>query len=212
VQIISVNVGKRRQLSGRSFNGETGIFKEPVAAPVRVGELGLESDAIVNTRHHGGKDQAVYIYREEDYAWWSERLGRAVGPGTYGDNLTLTGLPGPGLAIGTRLSFGDVELEITAPRIPCNTLATRMGDPGFLKAFVQAERPGLYCRVIRAGSLAQGETFELDDAHASTVTTIDVFRASYRKPTRQELELFLSAPIDLRTRADFEEQLEAYGT
>jgi MOSC domain-containing protein YiiM len=46
---------------------------------------------------------------------------------------------------------------LTAPRIPCGTLALRMGDPGFVKQFRAAERPGLYCRVVRAGDIQVGK-------------------------------------------------------
>lgn len=210
MHIVSVNVGRRRRLDDRSFAGDTGIFKTTRAAPVRVGPLGLEGDDVVNTRHHGGPDQAVYAYREEDYRWWSEQLGQALGPGTFGDNLTLAGLPEAAVPIGARLRFSEVLLEVTAPRIPCNTLAARMGDPAFVKRFVRAERPGLYCRVIDPGSVRAGEPFGLSGpgpAVGPTVTTLDLFRASYRRLTADELERFLAAPIDVRTRGDFTARL-----
>lgn len=208
MRVTSVNIGKRQHLSGKHFNGETGIFKAPVEGAVTVGTLGLESDAVVNTEHHGGVDQAVYLYRDEDYQWWSEQLGREVEAGCFGENLTIAGLPYAALEIGARLHFPDLVLEVTAPRIPCNTLATRMGDPEFLKAFIQAERPGIYCRVIEAGHISAGDEFTLDDANASTLTTVDLFRACYRKLQPHELEQFLAAPIDIRTRRDFERQLK----
>ena len=207
MRITSVNIGTRQQLNGKHFNGETGIFKRPSKGAVRIDELGLESDAVVNTKHHGGPDQAVYLYRSEDYDWWSDMLGHEVKPGSFGDNLTLQGLVEPGIRIGTRLHFAEVELEVTAPRIPCNTLATRMGDPEFVRSFVEAERPGIYCRVIVTGNIESGETFTIDDSNASPLTTVDLFRASYRKLQRDEVEQFLAAPIDIRTRTKFEKQL-----
>jgi MOSC domain-containing protein YiiM len=54
-----------------------------------------------------------------------------------------------------------VVLEVTAPRIPCATLAARMGDPQFVKKYRRAERPGLYCRVIREGNLQTGNEVRL---------------------------------------------------
>ena len=99
-------------------------------------------------KHHGGPDQAVYVYLSEDYDWWSKTLGRPIAPGTFGDNITISGLTSADLAIGDRLIAGDVVIEVTTPRIPCNTLAARMGDPGFVKAYRDAGRPGAYCRVI----------------------------------------------------------------
>ena len=44
---------------------------------------------IASKKHHGGPDQAVYVYGEHDYAWWSEQLGRPLEPGTFGENLTV---------------------------------------------------------------------------------------------------------------------------
>ena len=65
MQITSVNIGTRRLLQGKSFDGETGIFKNPVTAPVPIHPLGLEGDAVLNEKYHGGPDQAV-IHFEMD--------------------------------------------------------------------------------------------------------------------------------------------------
>lgn len=209
MHVESVNVGLRERLSHASFRGITGIRKRPVAGPVRVNLLGLEDDAVVNTRHHGGPDQAVYLYRSEDYAWWSAELGTEVAHGQFGDNCTLSGLPEPNLPIGTRIDFGAVVLEVTAPRIPCNTLAACMGDASFVRRFVEAERPGLYCRVISPGEIRSGLAFRLTPAADPSVSTLDLYRARYRKPTADQLRRYLAAPIDARTRAAYERDLAA---
>lgn len=207
MRIVSINIGCRRRLEERSFQGETGIFKEPVSGSVATGEAGLEGDAIVDTRHHGGPDQAIYLYRQEDYDWWSEQLQRPLAPGTFGDNLTVSGLPAPGLVIGSRLTFTSVVLEVSAPRIPCNTLAARMGDAAFIKRFMAAERPGVYCRVLSTGDLRPGEAFSLAGAAGPGITTVDLFRGTQRRLSAAELREFLAVPIDARTRAKFESKL-----
>ncbi len=150
-RIESVNVGTPRGM--RDYDGPTGIFKEPAAGRLQLGGEGLAGDYIADAKHHGGPDQAVYLYFSDDYAWWAEDLGRALPPGTFGDNLTISGLASADLAVGDRLAAGDVVLEVTAPRIPCNTLARRMDDAGFVKKFQHAERPGAYCRVIEPGTV-----------------------------------------------------------
>lgn len=211
MRLESVNVGRRERLSGRHFDGYTGIGKRPLAGPVEVSELGLGGDAIIDTRHHGGPDQAVYGYRQEDYAWWSDELGRPLEPGTFGDNLTLSGLSDPGLLVGTRLVFEHVVLEVTAPRIPCNTLAQRMGDAGFVKRFMRAERPGFYCRVIRCGALAAGEAFSLREPQGTRVSTLDMFRDRHAKLDEATLRRYLSAPIDERSRRYLEDKLAELG-
>lgn len=208
MEVTSVNIGSRRRLSGRSFSGSTGIFKEPVTGSVRVGSLGLESDAVCNKRHHGGPDQAVYLYREEDYDWWSEQLGREVAAGSFGDNLTLRGLPEPHLVIGSRLRLPDLLLEVSAPRIPCSTLAQRMEDATFVKAFTAAERPGIYCRVIEPGSVRQGDAFSLEAYAGDQVSTLDLFRGMSRRLDPETLRRYLAVPIDIRTRSKFEAKLK----
>ena len=157
MHIVSVNTGTVRPLLHGKPSGKTGIFKTPRAAPVRVSALGLEDDAIVDTEHHGGLDQAVYVFTMPDYAWWSAHIGRPLEPGTFGENLTLSDLESAALCIGDRLRVGEVLLEVTGPRIPCVTLAARMGDPQFVRKFRFAEKPGAYCRVLETGVVAASD-------------------------------------------------------
>ena len=46
--------------------------------------------------------------------------------------------------------------------MPCVTLAARMDDANFIDEFRQAERPGLYCRVLQAGQIQAGEPVRLE--------------------------------------------------
>lgn len=208
MKVTSINIGKAERLAGKHFEGRTGIFKAPVDHPVAIGELGLPGDDIIHTRHHGGPDQAVYLYRQEDYDWWSESLAEDLAVGTFGENLTLTGLPSADMAVGSRLNFDTVVLEVTAPRIPCNILAQRMGSAKFAKQFIRAERPGIYCRVIETGFLSTGESFTVDASPASAVTIMEMFRADTGKRSKAQLERFLAAPIDARTRAKWQAELD----
>ena len=207
MRIIQVNTGAAQRLSGAIFDGQTGILKTAREGRVAVHALGLDGDAVTDTRHHGGPDQAVYLYRSEDYAWFSEQLGRPVAPGSFGENLTAAGLREPGLAIGTRLEGPDLVLEVSAPRIPCRTLAQRMDDPGFVKKFLLARRPGIYLRVLKEGVVAAGDTFTVTPPAGFQVDTLEVFDAVQRRLDRGEIERLLAVPIDVRTRADLEKRL-----
>lgn len=157
LQLISVNIGKAQPIQNAKSSGVTGIFKQPVTSRVPIHALGLAGDTICDTENHGGVDQAVYVYGTDDYAWWAEELGRDMLPGTFGENLTIPGLVSMEYAIGNRFHVGAVILEVTAPRIPCVTIAARMGDPKFAKRFRFAEWPGLYCRVILEGEVQVGD-------------------------------------------------------
>lgn len=160
MEIVSVNVGQLRTLTVSGSEVQTGIFKEPVEGRVAVGELGLEGDVQADRRVHGGADQAVYAYAIEDVEWWEAELGRELGPGFFGENLTLRGVDVTGARPGERWKAGGVTLEVTFPRQPCQKMATKAGDPKFVKRFANAGRPGMYLRVVEPGELAAGDPVE----------------------------------------------------
>ncbi len=206
--LLSVNVGKAQPINNAQKSGITGIYKLPTETPVFLGQEGLEGDAIVDTKNHGGVDQAVYVYTSTDYDWWAKALGRDLAPGTFGENLTLTELESAAVRVGDRLHVGEVCLEVTAPRIPCQTLAVRMGDPAFAKRFREAERPGLYCRVIQPGTVRAGIPVSLEAYHGQTVTLLEMFRLYYDNTASEAAILReLAAPIAIRARRDNEARL-----
>ena len=208
MKLLSINVGQMTPLPGVKAVGQTGIFKTPVAGPVAITAYGLQGDAIADTRHHGGVDQAVYVYGTVDYDWWAAELGQPLAPGTFGDNLTIDGLESARLSVGDRLHLAEVVLEVTSPRIPCATLAARMGDPTFVKRFRHAERPGAYCRVIHPGPAAAGEAVRLEPHSGPTITVLEMFRDHYANEWDEaKLRRHLAAPIAIRARKDVEERL-----
>lgn len=209
MQVISVNVGQTRAIENGKASGQTGIYKLPVVGAVQVTPTGLADDAIVDTKHHGGVDQALYVYGTVDYAWWAETLGHPLSPGTFGENLTIAELASADLCIGDRFQIGEVLLEITAPRIPCSTLAARMADPKFAKHFQRAERPGAYCRVLQTGRVQAGDVVELLQTAQSTITLREMFQDFYTPQlTVAALERYLAAPIAIRDRRHKEKQLQ----
>ena len=208
MRLISVNVGREEPIQGAKSSGKTGIFKRPVLTPVEVTAGGLTGDAISDTENHGGADQAVYLFGKPDYEWWSEELGYELSPGAFGENLTISDLESAEAYIGDRFSVGSVVLEVTAPRIPCVTLAVRMGDPAFLKRFRRAERPGLYCRVIRAGGVRVGDRVGPEPYRGERVPVLEVFRTFFEPdPGEAILRRHLAAPIAVRAREMNERQL-----
>lgn len=211
MQLISINIGLEQPIQNAKPSGKTGIYKQPVSRPVEISRNGLTGDAICDTKNHGGPDQAVYIYGATDYDWWSATLGRELAPGTFGENLTISGLESARFCIGDRLHIGSVILEVTAPRIPCVTLAARMGDPQFVKRFRQAERPGLYCRVIQPGHVQVGDAVTVQAYQGEAITALTMFRDAYT-PTLPEATLrqYLAAPVAIRARTDYERQLRQH--
>jgi MOSC domain-containing protein YiiM len=211
MKIVSVNLGRGESLPGRKSDDDarlTGIYKRPVDGPVRITREGVVGDMIGDPRYHGGPDQAVYLYAQSDYAWWESTLGRPLGPGAFGENLTLSAFDNAALAVGDRFRIGGVLLEITAPRVPCGTLSRRMEDTAFLKKFRAAERPGPYCRVLEEGEIRAGDSVQLEPYAGERVTLLELYRAVFTPP--REAAIFrrhLAAPLAERFREMIAENL-----
>ena len=207
MRLVSINVGSAETVSFGNKSMKTGICKYPVEGPVSVTTEGLPGDAIVSVRHHGGPDQAIYAYSADDYDWWARTTGREFFPGLFGDNLTIRDMP-TDMRIGDRLLIGEVVLEATAPRIPCDTFATRMQEPGFGLRFRDAERPGIYFRVLNEGEIEAGDPVTFVESADHNVTILDLFRYKYRlRHDPEDLRRLLEAPIAERMRTEIEDQL-----
>lgn len=196
MKLLSVNIGKQETLDTPNGAVQTGIIKRPVSRKIEVTELGIAGDAIVDTSVHGGLDQALYLYSQEDYDWWSGRLGKTLSPGIFGENLTLSTFGDTPLMIGDRLQIGDVIIEISAPRTPCFKLATRMGDPAFIKDFVQAARTGAYARVIKTGEISAGDNVILIKTIENFPSVTDIFKTCHSKtPDMEIVQKALASPL-----------------
>ena len=145
-------------LRDRGTVGVTAIDTRPVSQAVRIRPLGLYGDVQADRAHHGGEDQAVYAYAEEDAARFAAELGRDIEPGLFGENLRTRAVDVSGAIIGERWAVGDeVVLEVTSPRVPCGTFERRMGVDGWRERFTERGAPGAYLRVVRSGDVRPGD-------------------------------------------------------
>ena len=167
--VLSVNVGSVAEFrAGRARR--SAIVKTPVAGRVAVRGVNVDGDDQADRRVHGGPDQAVYAYARESYDWWEGELGRSLADGFFGENLTTLGLDVDGSLIGDVWAIGTAVLQVTAPRIPCLKLQTRVGEPKFVKRFAAAGRPGAYLRILQEGELSAGDSVEIVERPRHGVT------------------------------------------
>ncbi|MFG2139406.1 MOSC domain-containing protein [Streptomyces sp. NPDC048650] len=190
MQLLTVNVG-RPGPSAHTHTGATGIDKRPADGPVAVdapgpkgvGGSGLAGDAVVNVRHHGGDDQAVYAYAREDLDDWERELGRTLANGAFGENLTTSGVEVTGALIGERWRVGPrLLLEVASPRIPCRMFQEWLGENGWIKRFTQAAVPGAYLRVLEPGEIRAGDAVRVAHRPGHEVTVALTFRALTTRP------------------------------
>lgn len=208
MKVISVNVGQATAVQVGNQSKITGIRKHPVPGQIKITKQGLEGDHIMDKKHHGGPDQAVYIYTREDYDAWAELLGHELEPGIFGENLLISGLESEEVCIGDRLQAGDVLLEVSGVRIPCGTLGARMEDAGFVKRFVKMRRPGFYTRVLESGEIKRGDTIKYTAAQDAPKVT-EIFDLVYIKDkNKTRLEELKQYPLAERLRKNIEQWLQ----
>lgn len=206
-RLVSIQVGSLRPVVIAGRQRMTGINKQPVASTF-ISELGLEGDAIGDAGNHGGPDQAVYLYSEEDYDWWESELGARPVLGQFGENLTLSSFSAREPMVGDRWQIGEVLLEATAPRIPCSTFGAAMNDVDFPKRFRRARRPGFYARVLHEGKVESGATAAKTPSEEN-VSISEMFDLAYDTDAEPAVwERLLAAPIAERARVDYQRRLE----
>lgn len=204
MQIVSVNLGRPSHVRHGGVEEWTAIYRTSTAERVDVLRDGLAGDEVGSDPPHGGADQAVYVYGADDYRWWESELGRPVGAGTFGENLTVEGFRSATVRVGDRLVIGEaVVLEVSAPRTPCVTLARRMDDPAFVRRFARADRPGAYARVLVEGTVAVGDAVRVEPVVADDPVSLVEMAALHfdRRAPVAALERALATPLAERWRS-----------
>jgi ferredoxin-NADP reductase/MOSC domain-containing protein YiiM/ferredoxin len=159
--VISVNVGRTRDVDWRGKKVTTAIWKEPVAGPVEVGRLGAEGDQQADLVGHGGEQRALFVYQIESYRYWQDFLGRdGFVMGQFGENLTVSGMADDQVCVGDRYRVGGTVLEISQPRVTCYKVGIRLNDERMPALLVKHRRPGFYFRVIQEGVVSAGDVIE----------------------------------------------------
>ena len=59
--LLSVNVGLPKDVSWQGRTVFTGVFKDPVTGPRRVGKLNVDGDGQGDLAGHGGVQRAVFV-------------------------------------------------------------------------------------------------------------------------------------------------------
>jgi MOSC domain-containing protein YiiM len=155
--------------------------------------INLSGDAQSDLRVHGGPDKAIYAYALEDYQWWASELSIELLPGTFGENLTTSGIDLTSAVVGEVWSVGSGRLKVTQPRLPCFKLGVRMGDASFVQRFDEARRYGIYLGIVEEGDLGVGDRVELISrpAHGLTATSLAELQAA---PDRESLATLRDNP------------------
>ena len=180
-RVIAVSVARARTVPWGSRSVRTGIYKAPMQGRVHIGRLGLSGDEQADLEAHGGPLKAVYAYPGEHYAFWEGELpGTDLPWGTFGENLTTTGLAEETVHVGDRFRIGSAVLAATKPRFPCYKLGVRFGREDILDRFLASGRTGFYLRVLEEGEIGPGDPIEVVGREPGKPTIADLVAARRR--------------------------------
>ena len=135
---------------------KTSVFEAFIA------DTGVSGDVQANTVHHGGPDRAVVLY-SLDVIRALQAEGHPIGPGTTGENVTVSGVDWTSIVPGTRLQVGGALLEITKYTTPCVKIADSFLERAFIR-IGQDQRPGwsrVCARVLEPGLVRPGDHVEV---------------------------------------------------
>ena len=184
-QLLSINVAAIIHHDDWAGSvGKTGIDKRPKLGRVALENDGVEGDAVLDKKNHGGKDQAVYAYAREDADWWEKEIGLEIANGRFGENLTTSGVDVTNAIIGEIWKIGTTTLQVTMPRIPCKVFEGFWQRPNLIKEFTQAKRPGAYLRILEEGFVSASEKIEILEIPTHGITIKDLFEAKSGERTK----------------------------
>jgi MOSC domain-containing protein YiiM len=151
-----------------------GVPKRPIPNGLAT-PLGITGDGHNNPQIHGGPRQAILLVTSEGIDELKQQ-GFPLYHGALGENITTRGLDRRGVRIGQRYRVGDVLIQITKLRTPCDTLS--IYGPGIQKAVYDQDvkagnsaspvwgLAGFYASVLQAGTVHPGDPIQLLDESA----------------------------------------------
>ncbi len=178
--LTALQVGRTSALrSGRKVV-PSAFVKCHVVGTVWLSELGLGGDEQADLKAHGGPDKAVCVYPSEHYAYWAERLARALPEAAFGENFTTRGLTENTVHIGDVFEVGEATVQVSQPRQPCFKLAARHEEPKLALWVQETGRTGFYFRCLEPGWVASDQTVTLVERSPYGVTVVEANRVMYQ--------------------------------
>lgn len=216
MKITSIQVGTP---TNYLHNQKSAINKQPVDGPIYVGVDNLAGDKQADLQVHGGRDKAVYVYPMEHYAYWQQSTGLLRKPrlklpknphGSFGENLTLSGLSEDKVCIGDVFACGEVLLQVTQPREPCWKLAFKFKQKKLPMWVITSGRTGWYMRVLNEGEIEGGMTMtqvEQGCQDWSVLTSNQLYHSKIANPDKLE-SIIHCAGLSESWRSSFERRLQ----
>ncbi|WP_346890959.1 MOSC domain-containing protein [Clostridium sp. UBA3887] len=136
-KVISINIST-----------EKGVIKTPIKRGFFKIDFGLEGDA-----HGGNWHRQVSLLGDESIDKLRGKINKELVPGIFAENITTQGITLYELPIGTKLSIGEVIMEVTQIGKECNKDCEIMKTTGECVM----PREGIFAQVLEEGWIEPGD-------------------------------------------------------
>lgn len=200
MKIQSVNIAKKQKITRNGRTRYTGIYKKPVETSIYLGFEDVKNDDVVDRKHHGGKNMAVYAFGKNNYPFFEELYPNLdFENGMFGENLTIDFLNENEIRIGDTYKVGTAIIQVAQPRLPCSTLGVKFGSQKIVKQFLNTSFSGIYFRVLQEGEVKKDDEFILIESDENSLSLAEVF--SLFTTNKNNVEMIKKA-LDLSTLSD----------
>lgn len=161
MQLLYLYSGKAQPFGARGK--PSAIHKHPIEQ-VQVSTLGIEGDEQGNPKVHGGPHKALHQFSLQTYQQIAEAFPEhqaALVAGALGENMVASDMHDEQVCIGDIYQLGELQLQVTSPRIPCWKIDEKVQVPALHKWMARQGLCGWYYRVLKGGVLATGAVFRL---------------------------------------------------
>lgn len=214
LKVVSLNVGKVKEVTYDGKTIRTGIYKKPIQEPLEAKGINIEGDDQGNRKTHGGIDRAIYSYPMEHYSYWKKQYPTKELPfGMFGENLTTEGLLEKDVKVGDIFKIGTTKIMALQPRMPCYRLGYKFDDEKIIDKFLETDYCGIFYRIIKEGKLQVGDEINLIKSDPDSMTIVEIFYLMQDKGTKDLIQKALNLehlPDVLKKR--FQKLLETKGS
>lgn len=172
--ILSLNTGGPKPYTFQGNTLQTSMRRTP-QEQIRILFDRVEGDVFAGPHVHGVKTAVVYAYDARTFREWSMKYNQEVGPGNFGENLTLAALDESQVFVGDEWEVGTARLRSTSPRYPCNRLNYVFSRADAQQQFLEYRRPGVYFEVVREGVVTLKDALRLVKAGARRWSILDFY-------------------------------------
>lgn len=179
MKINALFAGKPQPLGPRG--SPSSIVKHPVEQ-LDVSFTGTVQDEQANKKLHGGPEKVLHQYGPAAYSTLQSTYAEGTfHPGTIGENISVEGMEDDNVFVGDQYQMGEVILEVSAPRAPCNKISHRFGIANLDRFVGQQGLTGWYYRVIKQGTLRVGDTVKRLHRPIDSVSIKDLVTCVFSK-------------------------------